>query len=287
MTARELILAAAKKLAAAGVPDAEHDARQLYLSASGQTLAEYAASASCEADGPVKKHFLEMAERRAAREPLQYILGYAPFYGREFLVREGVLIPRFDTETIIECVLPRLKSGMHLLDLCTGSGCILLTLLLEGPSDLKGTGSDVSGTALQCAADNAARFSGQLKGKGSIPSFVKSDLFRQLDGRYDIITANPPYIPSADIETLDEEVRIHEPRLALDGMEDGLFFYRQIIMGAAGFLTDGGCLVLETGDGEAGDVLALMRESGLTGTEVRQDPSGRDRAVIGVRYGNV
>lgn len=280
MTVMQLIRAGSSMLAEAGVPGAEHDALELYLHLSGRTLSQYAASLSEEIEEAEEKTYFSLIKRRAGREPLQYITALAPFYGREFYVRPGVLIPRFDTETLVECVLPRLKSGMRLLDLCTGSGCILLTLLLEGPEGLEGCGSDLSEEALSCAEENAARL--------QVPAvFVKSDLFGRITGRYDIITANPPYIRSGEIGLLDPEVRDYEPRLALDGSGDGLAFYRRICAEAGRFLKEGGTLAFETGADETEAVRELMQENGFSETEIHRDLSGLGRVVIGVRYGNI
>ena len=210
-----------------------------------------------------------------SREPLQYIMGTAPFYGRDFLVQRGVLIPRFDTETLIEAVLPYLKPMMRILDLCTGSGCILLTLLLEGPEGLEGTGSDISEEALYCARKNAEQLHEEA-------AFVKSDLFESIEGSFDLITANPPYIRSSVIGSLEAEVKEFEPLTALDGSEDGLEFYRRILREAGSHLRDGGRIALEIGFDQGSDVKSIMESEGFRDAAVLKDLAGLDRAVIGV-----
>ena len=275
MTKRELVARGTERLLALAVPGAEYDARELFLAAGGESLASYAAGLADEVSEEVAARYESMLARRAAREPLQYIIGKCWFYGREFLARKGVLIPRFDTETLVEAALGHLKAGMRILDLCTGSGCILITLLLEGPEKLEGWGADLSADALACAEENARRL-------GAEAFFLQSDLFRQFDGKYDIITVNPPYIPSSDIEGLDAEVRDYEPRMALDGRADGLHFYRAICADAGRFLTEGGRLFAEIGAEQGAEVRALMERAGFQEVDVVRDLSGRDRVALGV-----
>ena len=275
MTGRALVREGEEVLAAAGVKEPGYDARALFLFAAQLTLTDYVRSADGEVPEEVRAAFSSYCERRAEGEPLQYITGSAPFYGRDFYVDEGVLIPRFDTETLIEAVLPRMKRGMRVLDLCTGSGCIPVTLALEGPGETEVTGSDISEAALRVAGINASRLGADVR-------FIRSDLFLQISGRYDIITANPPYIRSADIDRLDKEVRLYEPRTALDGSEDGLLFYRRIAGDAGAHLVPGGLLAFETGADQAEDVRAVMRDSGFCDLTVFKDLAGLDRVVLGV-----
>ena len=275
MTGRALVREGEEVLAAAGVKEPGYDARALFLFAAQLTLTDYVRSADGEVPEEVRAAFSSYCERRAEGEPLQYITGSAPFYGRDFYVDEGVLIPRFDTETLIEAVLPRMRRGMRVLDLCTGSGCIPVTLALEGPGETEVTGSDISEAALRVAGINASRLGAEVR-------FIRSDLFLQISGRYDIITANPPYIRSADIDRLDKEVRLYEPRTALDGSEDGLLFYRRIAGDAGAHLVPGGLLAFETGADQAEDVRAVMRDSGFCDLTVFKDLAGLDRVVLGV-----
>ena len=275
MTGRALVREGEEVLAAAGVKEPGYDARALFLFAAQLTLTDYVRSAEGEVSEEVRAAFSLSCKRRAEGEPLQYITGSAPFYGRDFYVDKGVLIPRFDTETLIEAVLPRMRCGMRVLDLCTGSGCIPVTLALEGPGETEVTGSDISEAALRVARINESRLGAEVR-------FIISDLFLQISGRYDIITANPPYIRSADIDRLDKEVRLYEPRTALDGSEDGLLFYRRIAGDAGAHLVPGGLLAFETGADQAEDVRAVMRDSGFCDLTVFKDLAGLDRVVLGV-----
>ena len=275
MTWRELYREGAGRLRAAGISDAGNDARLLLFASSKLSLATYALRAEEESSGGAAEEFFALIDRRAKREPLQYILGTAPFYGRDFIVRPGVLIPRFDTETLVEAVLRYVKPGMRILDLCTGSGCVLLSLLLEGPSGVTGAGCDISEAALAVAAENAARF-------GVRADFVKSDLFTNIERTYDIITANPPYIRGSEIGALEPEVALHEPRTALDGGADGLDFYRRICAEAPRYLAENGILGVEIGFDQAEDVTGMMRESGFRHILVRRDMGWNTRAVIGL-----
>ena len=276
MTWRELLKSGSDTLREAGIPEAEFDARSFLLTASSMTLADYALRAEEEVPKDISARFRSLISRRAAREPLQYILGRAPFYGRDFIVGEGVLIPRFDTEPLIEALTGSLSEGMRLLDLCTGSGCILLTLLLEGPEGMTGTGADISEKALGYAVQNAAAL-------GVPAHFVKSDLFEDITGTYDIITANPPYIRSGEIDALAPEVARFEPRLALDGGEDGLSLLRRIITEAPYHLTENGLLGVEIGYDESEDVAEMMRENGFGSIQIKRDLSWNTRAVIGTK----
>ena len=233
-----------------------------------------------EAPEETAEKYRELIARREAREPLQYITGTAPFFGREFRVRPGVLIPRFDTETLVEALLPRLLPGMRLLDLCTGSGCVLISLLLSGPGGLSGTGTDVSVEALAVAQENAELL-------GADAEFVRADLFPDDGKTYDLISANPPYIRSELIPGLDPEVSVHEPRLALDGGADGLDFYRRITAEVPGRLADGGVLGVEIGYDQAEDVVERMKNAGFTQIAIHRDLGWNTRAVTGVKDGSI
>ena len=196
--------------------------------------------------------------------------------GLEFLVDENVLIPRQDTEILVEEVLRELTDGSRILDLCTGSGCILLSLL-HYSNDCVGVGSDISEEALCVARKNAERL-------GIRADFLCGDLFERVGGRYDFIVSNPPYIASGEIRKLMEEVRLHEPLSALDGHEDGLFFYRRIIGECPDYLVRGGSLYLEIGWDQGGAVKALMEEAGFHEVRVTKDYAGLDRVVSGVWF---
>ena len=234
------------------------------------------------------------ARRRAAREPLAYIVGEQSFMGLPFVVSRDVLIPEQDTENMVEEALRHLEDGSRILDLCTGSGCILLSLL-HYSNDCVGVGTDISGPALEIARRNADALglSGQVM-------WMQGDLFEALPPvsetdsnpfdnlfvrpeKYDMIIANPPYIRSDVIDTLAPEVCCAEPRLALDGGADGLDFYRRIIRRAPAHLVIGGRIMLEIGFDQAEDVAALLQENGYYGVEVIRDYGGNDRIVTAVR----
>ena len=188
-------------------------------------------------------------------------------------MNEHVLIPRFDTEILVEEVMKELHDGFSILDMCTGSGCILLSLL-KYSNNCSGVGVDISENALAVAKENQKRL-------GLDASFVQSDLFEQITGKYDIIVSNPPYIRSDVIPTLMEEVRLHEPVLALDGTEDGLFFYRKIVKESTDYLNGGGWLFFEIGYDQGEAVKKLMEENGFKNVKVVKDYAGLDRVVLG------
>lgn len=217
------------------------------------------------------ERILEIAEIRAKHIPLAQILGKAYFFGRKFEVNKDVLIPRQDTEVLVEELLPviKLKGKASVLDIGTGSGAIAITLALEtGASCL---GSDISGEALEIAKSNAQKLGANVR-------FVRSDLFQKINEKFDFIVSNPPYIESSVIETLDEEVRCHEPRLALDGGPDGLEFYRKIIADAPQYLNEDGELWLEIGYNQAAKVKSMLSSS-FECIEVIKDYGGNDRVV--------
>lgn len=220
--------------------------------------------------------YVNHIEKRSHHIPLQHILGYQEFMGLHFIVSPDVLVPRQDTETLVEEVMRFLHDGMHILDMCTGSGCILLSLL-KYSNDCVGTGVDLSDKALLLAEKNAGNL-------GLSAEFIQSDLFENVSGKYEIIVSNPPYIPSAVIPTLMEEVRDHDPLMALDGKEDGLYFYREIIRQAGDHLYPGGMLFFEIGCKQAADVSRYMEDAGYKEVTVCKDLSGLDRVVSG-RYG--
>ena len=226
-------------------------------------------------------YYQELVYRRKQRIPLQHLTGEQEFMGLAFKVNEHVLIPRQDTEVLVEEALNYVRSGMDILDVCTGSGCILLSVLKLGKKKcrgiLHGTGVDLSREALQVAEENAGRLQVEA-------TFLHSDLFAEVQGQYDMILSNPPYIEKAVVETLEEEVRIHEPRMALDGGEDGLDFYRKITAESVQYLRKGGRLLFEIGYDQGEAVSALMKEH-FAEVRVIQDLAGLDRVVSGVYCG--
>lgn len=282
MTYHELYSEACEDLMSAGCPEPRSDARELLFFVTGFDLSSYASRMNEQVPDDIKEKFYGMLARRRTREPVQYITGTAPFFGYSFLVSSKVLIPRFDTENLVQEAISYLRPDSKILDLCTGSGCILLTLLAEAgemwgaASSVTGCGSDLSEEALSVARANAARF--QLDAE-----FILSDLFDNITGTYDIITSNPPYIPTNDINELDPEVQNYEPFSALDGKDDGLFFYRRIAEGAGVFLKQGGHLILEIGHDQADAVMKML--AGHHYDEIRcvKDLSGCDRVITACR----
>lgn len=222
-----------------------------------------------------EEQYQKLLEKRGEKMPLQQLTHEAYFYGLKLYVNAHVLIPRQDTEILVEEVLKEAagKKGLHILDMCTGSGCILLSLL-DNLQEAEGTGVDLSKEALKVAKRNGEEL--------GIPArWINSDLFAQVSGKYDILVSNPPYIRTEVIEGLMEEVKGHEPRMALDGREDGLYFYRRITEQAGTYLNPRGILAFEIGYDQADAVSQLMKDQGYTELKVIQDLAGLDRVVIG------
>lgn len=234
------------------------------------------------ADAGKAEQYEALIQRRKNHVPLQQITEEGYFYGMKFYVNQHVLIPRQDTEILVEEVLKlcgslwkQEENHLQILDLCTGSGCILLSLLAN-LKQAEGTGVDLSLEALEVAKRNAREL--------EIPAkWLHSDLFEQVDRSYDVIVSNPPYIRTSVIEDLMEEVRLHEPRMALDGKEDGLYFYRKIIREAEEYLKPGGILAFEIGYDQGEAVSSLMKKQGYEQIQVVQDLAGLDRCVTGIR----
>lgn len=278
LTLRQLYQEGKNRLESRSVPDAGLDAWYLLEFVTGKTRADYYGNPEETIAEDLQERYLRAVEQRMERIPLQHITGEQEFMGLSFRVNEHVLIPRQDTETLAEEALGFLRPGMRILDLCTGSGCILLSLLKiggESARGLRGVGADVSVEALKVAAQNAENL-------GVPAKFVESDLFAGIEGRFGLIVSNPPYIPSKVIDGLQEEVRLHDPRIALDGWEDGLHFYRRIAQESAAYLEPGGRLALEIGQDQAERVSALLEAAGFRDVYVKRDLSGNDRVVCGI-----
>lgn len=273
-----------ERLLEAEVPEAEVDARLLLEWCCGTDRNTLLVHGSREISAEESDRYRESIARRQKRVPLQYITGEQEFMGLTFEVNEDVLVPRQDTEILVEEIMRNLHDGMRILDMCTGSGCILLSLLRYS-NDCTGVGVDVSAAALRTAKKNAENIMGiHPDSEGSRVIFIQSDLFREMiaEDKFDMIVSNPPYIRTDVIDTLMPEVREYEPTLALDGKEDGLFFYRQIIAQAGGHLYGGGMLFLEIGYDQGEDVIRLMEEAGYAEVEIFKDYAGNDRVVQGV-----
>ena len=277
MTVRELKTEGELALKAAGIGSAANDALELLLYVLKTDLTGYAGRLEQECGEADILSYRECIRLRASHKPLQYITGEAPFFGRMFCVTEDVLIPRFDSETMAAEAVRALPEGGRVLDLCCGSGCLLLTVLAERP-DACGTGTDISEAALRVSKTNAERLA--LSDRAD---FRQGDLFAALspEDTFDVIISNPPYIADPVIETLDPEVRGHEPRLALSGGPDGLAFYRRIVPEALPHLKAEGILFLEVGSDEADAVLSMMRGFGYENTGILPDLAGNPRTVRG------
>lgn len=272
-------------LAAAGVPEAGLDARLLLEYVCGTDRNDLLAHGDREVEREKQDAYLKMIEKRADREPLQYLTGEQEFMGLLFSVDRNVLIPRQDTEILVEEVLRNLHDGMRILDLCTGSGCILISLLYYS-NNCTGVGTDLSEEALRVAAGNSARLLPKEcavdAGEGFARiEFLRGDLFEAVEGKFDIIVSNPPYIPSGDMDGLMPEVGEHEPGQALDGGADGLDFYRRITAECRRYLYGGGMLFVEIGCEQAEAVRGLMEDAGFLGIHVVKDYAGLDRVVYG------
>ena len=214
---------------------------------------------------------------RIKRRPLQYILQKADFFGRTFYVDERVLIPRFDTEILVEAVLERTKAGMRVLEIGTGSGALLATVLLERDG-ITAAGTDVSSGALAVTRKNLAAY-------GLTAGLIQCDLFDGVCGEFDVIYSNPPYIPEKEIGTLMPEVRIYEPKSALSGGDDGLSFYRRIAGGAMRHLAAGGWLLLEIGKGQEDAVSEYLAGAGFRDPVRIRDLAGIVRVIGGRKAG--
>lgn len=280
LTLKQLYKVGTVKLAEEGIEEFSLDAWYLLEYVTGVSKAMYFAEPERAVSEENADRYIDCIRRRAAHIPLQHITGEQEFMGYPFCVNEHVLIPRQDTEALVETALDVCRKEqmgeIRLLDMCTGSGCILLSLLHElKPRTVTGVGVDLSKEALCVAEKNAEKL--KLNAE-----FLESDLFENVKGTYDVIVSNPPYIRTSVIETLQEEVKDHDPYLALDGKEDGLYFYRRIIQQTPAYLKKKGWLLLEIGSDQGADVKKLMEQAGYTGVSVKKDLAGLDRVVFGV-----
>lgn len=271
MTIRQLFEYGRDRLRAADISDCETDAWYLLSFVTGMDRAGYFLHMEEEAPPEQISVYERFIGERLAHIPLQQLTGEQEFMGHRFLVSPNVLIPRQDTETLVEEAALKLHSGMRVLDLCTGSGCIIVSLYLECPG-ICAFGADISSEALQIARKNAKINQAEVR-------FLQGDLFEAAFGKYDMIVSNPPYIRSSVIEGLMEEVRDHEPRLALDGGEDGLIFYRRIAREGRDFLADNGSLFLEIGHDQSEDVYGILENEGYESIRVIKDLAGQTRVV--------
>lgn len=309
----------AARLAEAGIDEAALDARLLLEFVCGTDRNTLLVHGEREVLEEEYEKYRGLIERRASHVPLQHLTGEQDFMGLTFLVNEDVLVPRQDTEVLVEEVMKHLHDGMRILDMCTGSGCILLSLL-HYSNDCEGVGVDLSGQALAVARENYERL--RVERPEMKARFLEGNLFAALkcgkatdsveaeeasdgaeasgDGnvahggngtepgneeRFDVIVSNPPYIKTDVIDTLMPEVREHEPVMALDGGADGLIFYRRIAENAVNYLSGGGMLFFEIGCEQAADVCGIMEKAGVREVEVVKDFAGLDRVVYGSWFG--
>lgn len=299
MMYKDILADGIKRLNEVDITEAELDARILFEEAFGVNRGWLLAHMTDSVDITQEsislsyRKFIDDIEQRSRRIPLQHILGYRDFMGMKFRVTPDVLIPRMDTEVLVEETLLKLHDGMKILDMCTGSGCVLVSLL-KYSNDCCGVGVDLSRQALEIAEENAREL---LKDRDDINiSYVNSNMFFSdyfEDGTFlkdscveeerpfDIIVSNPPYIKSDVIPTLDIEVRDHDPLMALDGGADGLEFYRILAAESPKYLAGGGWVLFEIGYDEAEEVSKLLLDNGFENVETVKDLAGLDRVVKG------
>lgn len=278
MTYRECYEKGSRILNEAGIEESTLDARLLLEAVCGTNRNDLLVHGEQPVEPEAEEKYFGWIGKRAGRIPLQQLTGEQDFMGLTFTVNENVLIPRQDTEILVEEVLKELHDGMRILDMCTGSGCILLSLL-HYSNDCEGLGVDLSAEAMEVAGRNVLKV--LTPEKAEHVHFLQSDLFEKVEGKFEIIVSNPPYIASAEVDRLMPEVRDHEPRMALDGTEDGLEFYRRIIAEAGQYLVSSGMLFFEIGYDQGQAVSELMREHGYREVQVVQDYVGLDRVVYG------
>lgn len=273
MTYRKAIETGTRILQKENIADAKIDAWYLLQMACKIDRNFYYLHEEDELTAEQQSEYESTVHKRAEHVPLQYIIGEQEFMGLKFKVNSNVLIPRQDTETLVEEALRVAKPGMRVLDLCTGSGCIIISLA-KNVADISCTGSDISKQALLVAKENAKANEVEVE-------WERSDLFENISGTFDLIVSNPPYIPTGEIPGLMPEVRDFEPVDALDGKEDGLYFYRIITEKSPEYLTSDGYLYFEIGYDQGEAVSAMMRQCGYTQVEVIKDLAGNDRVVKG------
>lgn len=263
-----------------GLPNPRLDADVLLAFALGETRVKLVIDRDRPLDADDLARFRELVKRRRGHEPVAYLVGAREFYGRSFRVDSRVLVPRPDTEALVDAALSRtahVSMSLRALDLCTGSGCVGITIARERPTS-RVHATDVSEPALALARDNALRL-----GAYNV-SFARADLFEGLDAtrpRFDLVVANPPYIARAEIADLAADVRDHEPRAAIDGGIDGFDLIRRIVEGAPAFLLPGGTLAVEVGAGQAPEAARLFSARGFEAVATTRDYAAIERVVAG------
>lgn len=283
MRAKDLLTFGQETLKLAGIYEWNYDSRALLEWVCHISRTDLLLEPDLNVSDEKALEYKSYIERRACHEPLQYLMGECEFMGLPFKVNPSVLIPRQDTEVLIEWIIDREKMNwqkfVKVLDVCTGSGCIAISLDVlwreNGYKPLKVDALDISKEALEVSRKNNELNHGNV-------SFFESNMFENVHDEYDIIVSNPPYIPTKVVDELMEEVVGHEPRLALDGMEDGLCFYKILAREGKKHLKDGGRLYLEIGHDQGESVPALLKEEGFMNMEVRKDLAGNDRCVVAI-----
>ena len=284
MNYKEIYLWGRSQLEQAGIGEFELDARLLLEHICHTNRNTLLVHGDREVTMDEEQEYRKAIAMRGSRIPLQHITGVQEFMGLEFKVNEHVLCPRQDTECLVEEVMRYLHDGNRILDMCTGSGCILLSLL-HYSNHCSGIGVDISKEALAVAAENVSKIAALKRPNPwseETVEFIHSDLFERVPKeKFDIIVSNPPYIASSVIPTLMEEVREHEPISALDGMKDGLFFYRKIVEESRDYLAKEGMLFFEIGYDQGQAVSEMMRNAGFGDVTIVKDFAGLDRVVYG------
>ncbi len=272
-TIAEAIRAGADRLARSGVPDPQKDARWLMAAALAIPRSRLMATSADGIDDAALATFRQMIEARSRRQPVAQIIGLREFWGREFLVTGDVLDPRPETETLVELALGCVPPAARILDLGTGSGVLIVTLLAER-ADATGVAVDIDRAALRVAASNAERHSVERRA-----CFRQSDWAQAVDAQFDLIVSNPPYVPADTVAGLDPEVRDWEPRHALTTGPSGLEAYERIAGDLDRLLAPSGAALFEIGFDQGGPVTKIFRKGGFGIVDVHRDLSGRDRVV--------
>lgn len=276
MTYRQILNEAVMVLSNAGIDEAANDAWVLFEYVFKMNRTRYLMYSMDSVSDKQAQEYMALVKRRKAREPLQYITGRAYFMGLEFSVNESVLIPRFDTEILVEEALKYVDESSNVLDVCTGSGCIAISIGVLGKvNSVKAV--DISQDALAVAEIN------RQNNSADNVSLIHSDMFANVKGEFDLIVSNPPYIRTSDVQALMPEVVKYEPEIALDGYEDGLHFYRILAEESEHFLKNNGWLIMEIGYDQAEDVKKLLQSNNYTDIRVIRDLAGLDRVVCGRR----
>ena len=274
MTYREAIVLGESILRKADIVDAKTDSWLLLAMACKIDHTYYYMHIDEEMTEEQAREFEVLIKKRAERVPLQYITGEQEFMGLTFHVNSNVLIPRQDTETLVEEALKVVRPGMKIMDMCTGSGCVLISIL-KNAHDIEGIGYDISKQAINVAKENAKL--------NEVPAlFERSDLFEDVvENDFDVIVSNPPYIPTDVIATLMPEVAEFEPREALDGKGDGLYFYSKILEQCKNYMKPDGYVLFEIGCKQGDSVSTMMRLAGFSEVHVIKDLARNDRVVMG------